>query len=91
MRSEQTRQTKRSLPQRQKLASYNKNTKSQNPTNTQSYQTIQMQNEIFLPYFLQQHKVTKTQITNFSQILKAAESQQTLNPYLLSGSFISSN
>ena len=27
-----------------------------------------MQNEIPLPYYLQQHEVTKTQLTNFSQM-----------------------
>ena len=27
-----------------------------------------MQNEIPLPYYLQQHEITKTQLTNFSQI-----------------------
>ena len=46
-----------------------------------------MQNEIPLPYYLQQHEITKTQFTNFSQIPNAAESiQTTMNPHLMSGS-----
>ena len=51
-----------------------------------------MQNEIPLPYYLQKQEITKTQLTNFSQIPKAAESlQMTKNPYLMGGSSISSN
>ena len=39
-----------------------------------------MQNEILLPYYLQQHEITKSQLTNFSQIPNAAESlQMTMN------------
>ena len=50
-----------------------------------------MHNEIPLPYYLQQHEITKSQLTNFSQILNAAESlQMTMNPYLMGGSSISS-
>ena len=60
--------------------------------NTQNYQPTQMQNEISLPYYLQQHEITKTQLTNFSQIPNAAESLlMTMNPYLMGGSSISSN
>ena len=33
-----------------------------------SYQPTQMQNDISLPYYLQQHEITKNQHTNFSQI-----------------------
>ena len=40
---------------------------------TENYQPIQMQNEIPLPYYLQQHEITKTQPTIFSQIPYAAE------------------
>ena len=51
-----------------------------------------MQNEIPLPYYLQQHENTKSQLTNFSQIPNAAESlQMTVNPYLMGGSSITSN
>ena len=51
-----------------------------------------MQNEISLPYFLQQHEITKTQLTNFSQTPNAAEIlQMTMNPYRMGGSSISSN
>ena len=51
-----------------------------------------MQNEIPLPYYLQQHAITKNQLTNFSQIPNAAESlQMTMNPYLMGGLSITSN
>ena len=51
-----------------------------------------MQNEILLPYYLQSHEITKSQLTNFSQIPNAAESLQiTTNPYLMGGSSITSN
>ena len=78
----------------------------QNPTNTQSFQPIQpknpmithsyqptqMQNEIPLPYYLQQHEITKNQLSNFSQMPNAAESlQMTMNLYLMGGSSITSN
>ena len=58
-----------------------------------SYQPNQMQNEIPLPNYLQQHKITKkNQLTNFSQMPNAAESlQMTMNPYLMGGSSITSN
>ena len=59
---------------------------------TQSYQPTQMHNEISLPYYLEQHERTKSQLTNFSQMLNAAESLQiTMNPYLMGGSSVSSN
>ena len=48
-----------------------------------------MHNKIALPYFLKQHELTKSQLTNFSQMPNAAESlQMTLNPYLMGGSLI---
>ena len=51
-----------------------------------------MQNEISLPYYLQKHKITKTQLTKFSQIPKAAESlQMIMNRYIMGGSSMSSN
>ena len=57
-----------------------------------SYQSTQMQNEIPLPFYLQQHEITKNQLSNFSQIPNAAESlQMTMNPYLKGGSSITSN
>ena len=57
-----------------------------------SYQPNQLQNEIPLPYYLQQHEITKNQLTNFSQIPNAAESlQMTMNLYLMGGSSITSN
>ena len=66
--------------------------KPQNPTITHSYQPTQMQNEKPLPYYLQQHEITKNQLSNFSQMPNAAESlQMTMNPYLMGGSSIKSN
>ena len=51
-----------------------------------------MQNEIPLAYYLQQHEITKNQLSNFSQMPNAAESLQiTMNPYLMDGSSITSN
>ena len=51
-----------------------------------------MLNEIPLPYYLQQHEITKSQLTNFSQMPHAAESlQMSLNPYLMEGSSMTSN
>ena len=77
---------------KQNSASYNKYFQSQNPLKTQSYQTTQTQNEIPLPYNLQQPEITKTQVTKLSQIPNAAESLQlTMNPYLMGNSSISSN
>ena len=70
----------------------NNNFYSQNPANTDHYQPTQMQNEIPLPYYLQQHEKTKNQLTNFSQMPNAAESlQMTVNPCLMGGSSITSN
>ena len=43
---------------------------------THSYQPTQMQNEIPLPYYLQQHEITRNQLSNFSQMPNAAESLQ---------------
>ena len=64
----------------------------QNPMSMHSYQPTQMQKEILLPYYLQQHEITKNQLTNFSQMPNAAESlQMTMNPYLMGGSSITSN
>ena len=65
---------------------------SQNPANTDYYQPTQMQNEIPLPYYLQQHEITKNQLKIFSQMPNAAESlQMTMNPYLMGGSSITSD
>ena len=51
-----------------------------------------MQNEIPLPFYLQQHEITKSQLTNFSQMLNAAETlQMTMNLYLMGGSSKTSN
>ena len=64
----------------------------QNPMLMHSYQPTQMKNEIPLPYYLQQHEITKNQLSNFSQMPNAAESlQMTMNPYLMGGSSITSN
>ena len=73
-----------------------------NPNNTQYFQPMQpqnamtmsnqMQNEIPLPYYLQQHEITKNQLTIFSQIPNAAKSlQMTMKRYLMGGSSITSN
>ena len=73
-------------------ASPNINFDSQNPVNTDYYQPTQMQNEIPLPYYLQQHEITKNQLTIFSQKPNAAESlQMTMNPNLMGGSSKTSN
>ena len=51
-----------------------------------------MRNEIPLPFFLHHHDITKSQLTNFSQVPHNEESlQMTLNPYLIGGSSITSN
>ena len=64
----------------------------QNPMLMHAYQPTQMQNEIPLSYYLQQHEITKNQLSNFSQMPNAAESlQMTMNPYLMGGSSITSN
>ena len=73
-------------------ASYNNNFQSQNPVNTQNYKPTKLQNEISLPFYLQQHEITKTQLKFFSKIPNAAESiQMTMNPYIMDGSSICSN
>ena len=65
---------------------------SQNLVITDSYQPMQMQNEIPLPYYSQQHEITKSQLSNFSQMRNTAEAlQMTMNPYLMAGSSITSN
>ena len=54
---------------------------TQNPVSTHSYQPTRMQNENPLLYYLQQHEITKSQLTIFSQISNAAELlQMTMNP-----------
>ena len=64
----------------------------QNPMSMHSYQPTPMKNEIPLPYYIQQHEITKNQLSNFSQMPNAAESlQMTVNPYLMGGSSITSN
>ena len=45
----------------------------QNPMSMHSFQPTQMQNEIPLPCYLQQHEITKNQLSNFSQMPNAAE------------------
>ena len=42
-----------------------------------------MQNEIPLPYYLQQHEITKSQLTKFSQMAHAAGSSKTSNKPLM--------
>ena len=70
----------------------NNNFYSQNPANTDYYQPTQRQNEIPLPYYLQQREITKNQLSNLSQMPNAAESlQMTMNPYLMVRSSITSN
>ena len=51
-----------------------------------------MQIEIPLPYKIKKHEITKTQITNFTQLPNAAVSlQMTMKSYLMGGSSITSN
>ena len=51
-----------------------------------------MPKDIPLPYYLQQHEISKSGITIFSQRSNAAESLQiTMNLYLMGGSSIYSN
>ena len=58
----------------------------------QSYQPTQMQNEVPLVCYLKQHEITKTQLSNFSQMPKSAESLQIrMNSYLTGESSIFSN
>ena len=72
---------------RPNLTSQNK----RSPASKHSYQPTQMQTEIPLPYYLQQHEITKSQLTNFSKMPNAAESlQMTMNPYLMGGLSITS-
>ena len=63
---------------RPNLASQNNHFYSQNPVNTDSFQSTQMQkeNKIPLAYYLQQYKIIKSQLINFSQFPNAAESLQ---------------
>ena len=64
----------------------------QKTASTNSYQPTQMQKVIPLRYYSQQHEITKSQLTNFSQMPNASESlQMTMSPYLMSGSSIKSN
>ena len=73
-------------------ASQNNSFYSQHPFKTDFYQPTQMQNEIPFSYYLQQHEITKSQLTNFSQTPNAAESlRMTMNLYLMGGSSITSN
>ena len=89
-RSEQTRQSRQTFPPRQNSASYKNIFLPQNHMNT--HQPNQTHNEVPLPCYLQQHEITKTYLTNFSQIPNTAKSlQMTTNPYLMVGSSISSN
>ena len=46
------------------LASQNRNFYSQYPVNIDSFQPTQMQNEIPLPYYSQQHEISKSQLSN---------------------------
>ena len=55
-----SRQTQQHFSQRQVLAKSSKIMQSQNHIITQGYQRIPMQNSIPLPYYLQQHEITKT-------------------------------
>ena len=47
--------------------SYKKVFQLQNTVNTQSYQPTQMHSKIPLPFYLQQHEIIKSQLTNFSR------------------------
>ena len=70
--SEQTRQPRQ----------HDNNVQSQNPIKTQGYLPNQLEKEIPLPYYQQQHEIRKTQLKNFTKIPNAAESlQMTMNPY----------
>ena len=81
-----------SFSQRQNFAQPANNMQKQNQTNTPGYQPNPLQNETLLPYYLQQHEITKTQRTKFTNIPNTAESHQmTINPNLMSKSSITSN
>ena len=91
MISEQKPQTQLTFPQRQKMVPANVDKQSQNPMYAQNYQPDQMQNEILLPYYLQQREIIETQLTIFTQKPNAAESlQMTMNSYPMGGSSITS-
>ena len=65
---------------------------SQNQTNSQNYQPESMRNKNPLSYYLQQFKITKNQLTNFTQTPNTVESlQTTMKPYLMGGSYIKPN
>ena len=86
-------QRPRQSQQSQNLKIYPQNpTDILNPQQMHIHQSTQMHNEIPLPYYLQQHEITKNQLSIFSQMPNAAESSQmTMNPYLMGGSSITSN
>ena len=69
------------------LASQNNHFYSQNPANTDSYRSTQMQNENEIPlaYYLQQYKIIKSQLISFSQMPNAAESLQLTKESILNG------
>ena len=64
-------------------ASQNNNFYSQNPANTDYNQPTQMQKEMSLPYYLQQHEITKNQLTKFSQMPNAAEALQMTHGWII--------
>ena len=53
------------LQPRPNLASQNNIFFSQNPVSTDSNQPTQVQNEILLPYYFQQHEITKINLQIF--------------------------
>ena len=85
-------QIQQPIQQQNPINKYFQPIQQQNPMIANSYQPAHMQNEIPLPYYLQQHEITRNQLSNFSQMPNAAESlQMTMNPYLMGGSSITSN
>ena len=86
MNLQQPNYTQQQSSQRQNLAKTKSGTKkkytqSRYYTKTQVYQSDSIKKMFPLPYYFQQHEITKNQLTNFTQIPNTADSLQiTMNP-----------
>ena len=91
MTSEQKLKHSNHLPQIKNSAQLNNNMQSQNQ-NSQIFQTNPMQNEIQLPFCLEQHEIAKIQLKSLLKIPNTAKSlQMTINPYIIGGASLTSN
>ena len=86
MNLQQPKHTQQQSSQRQNLAKTKTGTKKKYTqslyyTKTQGYQSDSMKKMFPLPYYFQQHEITKNQLNNFTQIPNTAASiQMTMNP-----------